>query len=463
MILTKYHINLVNYPVITNSQEIHKYMSSLIIEEVLSKLSKKGATDAEVVYSAGSGVSVSCRQGELDTIENNQDQSLIITAYKNQAKGTASTAVVDQANIDLTIEKALVIAGLTEADEAAGLADKSLFCSDFKDLGIYHQQPKNADDLVEMALKANQGAEDFAQSNGAELIVDEANVQVGEGSSIYANSQGFYGAKKGSNVSASVVVIAEQGGSMEREYWWDAARDSQKLPMLESIGELAAQRTLERLGSRKIKSTKAPVLFDPSMAKSLISHLISAISGSALYQEASFLKDDLHNKILPDWFNLDEDPFLQGGFASRNFDSNGVQTRQRSIIDEGVLSGFLLSVYSAKRLGLDTTGNAGGAHNLSVRSDQNLDSNLIKTMDKGLYVTSLMGQGVNAVTGDYSRGASGFWVENGAIQFPVSELTIAGQLKDMYQSLVAVGSDVDKRSKIYTGSWLLEEMTIAGD
>ncbi len=460
MILTKSNLNLVKYK---HPQENQENMPSTIIEQVLTQLSKQGATDAEVVYSSGSGVSVSCREGELDTIENNQDQSLIVTAYKGQAKGSASTAVVDQANIDLTIDKAIAIAGLTEADEAAGLADKSLHCNDFKDLQTFYEFNKSTEELVDMALQANQGAVDYANSMGAELTVDESNVQVGEGMSIYANSQGFYGEKKGSNASVSVVSIADQNGLMEREYWWDATRNIELLPPLEDIGEVAAKRTLERLGSRKVKSTKAPVLFDPSMAKSLIGHLLSAISGSALYQEASFLKDDLDELILPDWFSLCEDPFMLGGFASRNFDSNGVQTRQRNIIDAGVLKGFLLSVYSAKRLGLKTTGNAGGAHNLSVQSTQAMDSNLIKTMDKGLYVTSLMGQGVNAVTGDYSRGASGFWVEKGEIQFPVSELTIAGQLKDMYKSLVAVGSDVDHRSKKITGSWLIEEMTIAGD
>ena len=462
MILTIQCANLVKYDYLSISQT-RSHMPSTIIEQVLAQLSKRGATDAEVVYSSGSGVSVSCREGELDTIENNQDQSLIITAYKSQAKGSASTAVVDQANIDLTIDKALAIASLTEADEAAGLADKSLLCNDFKDLKTYYELTKTTDELVDMALEANQGAMDYAKSSGAELIVDEANVQAGEGMSIYANSQGFFGQKRGSNASASVVAIAERNGMMEREYWWDAARDIETFPALEKIGEVAARRTLERLGSKKIKSVKAPVLFDPSMAKTLIGHMLSAISGSALYQEASFLKGDLNQAIFPEWFSLYENPFLLGGFASRNFDSNGVQTRQRHIIDEGVLKGFLLSVYSAKRLGLETTGNAGGAHNLTVQSSQKSTKNLIKTMDTGLYVTSLMGQGVNSVTGDYSRGASGFWVEHGEIKFPVSELTIAGHLKDMFKSLVAVGSDVDQRSKTYTGSWLIEEMTIAGD
>lgn len=437
--------------------------STEFVENVLKKIAGKGATQAEVVLSKGKGVSVSCRKGEVDTIENNQDQSLVITVYKNQAKGSASTAVVDDANIELTIDKALAIASLTESDEAAGLADKALLATEFKDLEIYYDNQKTADELVEMALQAEQGALDFAQSENQTITVDESNVQLGEGHSVYGNSHGFIGEKRGSNASASVVAIAEQGGVMEREYWWDAERNIELFPSMDAIGSMAAQRTLARLGSRKVKSTKAPVLFDPSCAKSLLGHMLSAISGSALYQEASFLKDDLHKQLFPTWFNLYEDPFLKSGFASRNFDGNGVQTQQRELIKDGVLNGFLLSVYSARRLGMQTTGNAGGAHNLIVQSQGDFVDDLLKQLGTGLLVTSLMGQGVNTVTGDYSRGASGFWVENGEIQFPVSELTIAGHLKDMFQSLLAVGDDMDRRSKIHTGSWLIEEMTIAGD
>ncbi len=438
-------------------------MSSAIIEQVLDKLTRQGATQAEVVLSEGSGISVSCREGAVDTIETNHDKSLIVTVYKNQAKGSASTAVVDQENIDLTIEKALAIASLTEADSAAGLAEKELLATEFKDLQTFYDNKKTADELVEMALLANQGAVDFAQESGQSIAVDEANVQLGDGHTTYANTHGFMGINKGSNASVSVVAIAEKSGIMEREYWWESVRDINRFPELDQVGKRAAARTLQRLDAKKIKSTKAPVLFDPSTAKSLIGHMLSAISGSALYQEASFLKDDLHQTIFPEWFSLYENPFLTSGFASRNFDSNGVQTRQRQLIDQGVLSGFLLSAYSARRLGMQSTGNAGGAHNLLVQAPEQSHAELLKTMDKGLYVTSLMGQGVNAVTGDYSRGAAGFWVENGEIQFPVNELTIAGHLKDMFASLVAVGSDVDTRSKTHTGSWLIGEMTIAGD
>lgn len=438
-------------------------MSTAIIERVLEQLTRQGASQAEVVMSEGSGVSVSCREGEVDTIENNHDKSLIVTAYKNQAKGSASTAVVDEANIALTIEKALAIASLTEPDPAAGLAEPELLATEFKQLHTYHDNSSDADELVSMALQANQGAVDHASQVGQKITVDEANVQLGEGHTIYANTHGFIGENKGSNASVSVVAIAEKDGAMEREYWWEAVRDVTQLPPMAAVGEQAAVRTLQRLDARKVKSTKAPVLFDPAAAKSLIGHMLSAISGSALYQEASFLKDDLHQSIFPEWFSLYENPFLSGGFASRNFDSNGVQTQARHLIDQGQLNGFLLSVYSARRLGLETTGNAGGAHNLEVQAPQHSLSELLRKMDTGLYVTSMMGQGVNPVTGDYSRGAAGFWVERGEIQFPVNELTIAGHLKDMYASLVAVGDDVDRRSKTHTGSWLIESMTIAGD
>ena len=434
-----------------------------IVTKVLETVKRKGASDAELVYSEGQGVSVSCRGNEVDTIENNQDKSLIVTVYKGQAKGSASTAVVDDESIALTIEKALAIADLTEADEAAGLADKALLAKDFKDLQLYFEQNESVDELIERALAASQGAMDYAQAQNKDMVVDESNVEMGSGYSIYANSNGFLGEKRGSNAAASVVAIAEADGVMEREYWWDAVRDIKNMQSAASIGQMAAERTLSRAGGRKVKSGKVPVLFDPSSAKSLLGHMLGAISGSALYQEASFLKDDLGEQIFPEWFQLVEDPFKLSGFASRNFDANGVKTNARNIVDNGVLSGFLLSVYSARRLGLETTGNAGGAHNLTVPSSPNVDDDLIKTMHKGLYVTSLMGQGVNTVTGDYSRGASGFWVENGEIQFPVNELTIAGHLKDMYKGLVAVGNDVDARSKTSTGSWLIEEMTLAGD
>lgn len=431
-----------------------------IVAEILATVKKKGASDAEVVYSQGSGLSISVRNGDVETIENSNDSSLILTVYNGKAKGSASTAVLDKQSIDLTIAKALEISKLTQEDEFAGIADKDLLANsdEFKDLSTYHPREVAPATLIEMAIKAESAA---LQTKG--IVVDETGVSLGEGYSVYGNSNGFMGTKQGTNSSMSVVAIAEKDGQMERDYWWDAVRDFNDLESPESIGKKAAKRTIANIGARKIKSTKAPVLFDATLAQGLVGHMLSAISGSNLYQEASFLKDDLGNQIFPDWFQINEDPFVKGGFASRNYDSNGVATKQRQLIDSGVLNGFLLSVYSARRLGLKTTGNAGGVHNLFVQSGDYSFEQALNELGTGLYVTSVMGQGINTVNGDYSRGASGFWVENGEIQYPVSELTIASNLKDMYKNLVLVANDIDKRSKIHTGSWLIDEMMVAGE
>lgn len=431
-----------------------------IVTKILQTVKQKGATDAEVVYSQGKGLSVSVRNGDVDTIENSQDASLILTVYRGQAKGSASTAILDDQSIELTIDKALAIAKLTEGDQYAGLAEPELLANpdDFKDLSTYYHCDVEPETMIEMAIKAE--AKALAT---ADIMVDEAGVSLGEGRSIYANSNGFIGEKQGSNASMSVVGIAQADGQMERDYWWDAHRDFNQLMCPEKLGEKAAQRTIARIGAQKIASTKAPVLFDSELAKGLTRNLLDAISGSSLYQESSFLKNDLNKQIFPEWFVINEDPFIKGGFASRNFDANGVATKQRDLIDSGVLKGFILSVYSARRLGMEATGNAGGAHNLFVKPTDHSFEQALKEMGTGLYVTSVMGQGVNVVNGDYSRGASGFWVENGEIQFPVNELTIAGNLRDMFRNVVLVANDVDKRSKIQTGAWLIEEMTIAGN
>ncbi len=431
-----------------------------IVAEILETVKKKGASDAEVVYSKGAGLSISVRNGDVDTVENSNDSSLILTVYNGKAKGSASTAILDKDSIDLTIEKALEIAKLTQEDEFAGIADKELLANsaDFKDLSTYHPRDISPETMIEMAKQAESAT---LETKG--VVVDEAGVSMGEGFSVYANSNGFMGTKQDTNSSMSVVAIAEKNGQMERDYWWDAVRDFNNLMSADELGRKAAQRTISRIGATKVKSCKVPVLFDATIAQGLVGHILSAISGSSLYQETSFLKDDLGNQIFPEWFEINEDPFVKGGFASNNYDSNGVATKQRNIIEQGVLKGFLLSVYSAKRLGLETTGNAGGSHNLFVQSSSKSFDEALKELGTGLYVTSVMGQGVNTVNGDYSRGASGFWVENGELQFPVSELTIASNLKDMYKNLVLVAGDIDKRSKIQTGSWLIEEMTIAGD
>jgi len=432
-----------------------------IVTKVLETVKQKGADAAEISYAEGSGISVSCRQGEVDTIENNNDKSLSLTVYKNGAKGSASTAVVNEDSIALTIEKALAIAALTAPDEAAGLADKDLLATEFKDLQTAYDNPYDPETLIDYALEATEGARAAAADKQADVVVDEANVEVGDGYAIYANSTGFLGEKRGSNASASVITIAKEHGEMEREYWWDAVRDYRQLMDAKTMGAKATGRSVAQLGSRQVKSQQVPVLFDPAMSKTLIGHMLSAISGSALYQEASFLKDDLNTQLFPEWFTLQEDPFIPGGFGSRNYDRNGIATKPRTLIDQGVLTGFMLSLYSARRLNAQPTGHGGGAHNLFVDAPTTAD--LVKDMDRGFLVTSLMGQGVNTVTGDYSRGASGFWVEDGQIAFPISEMTIAGHLKDMFKNLRAVGADIDRRSKTHTGAWLVDGMTIAGD
>lgn len=430
-----------------------------IVTNVLETVKKKGASEAEVVYSEGQGLSVSVRNNDVDTIENSKDKSLILSVYKGKAKGSASTAILDPESIATTIEKALNIASLTEADEYAGLPEKELYATEFKDLQTYCPREISTQNLIELAKQAEAST---LETQG--VVVDEASISKGEAQSIYATSNGFLGTKSSTNNSFSVVAIAEHEGQMERDYWWDAQRDFHKLIDPKELGKKAAERTIAHIGAQKLKSTKAPVLFDATIAQGLVEHMLSAISGSSLYQESSFLKDDLNQQILPEWFQIEENPFLLGGFASRNYDSNGLATQQRNLIENGVLKGFMLSVYSARRLKMQPTGNAGGAHNLDIQSNTDYELKAaLKTMDRGLYVTSVMGQGVNTVNGDYSRGAGGFWVENGEIQFPVNELTIASNLKEMYKNIAFVANDRDLRSKIRTGSWLIEEMTIAGN
>ncbi len=431
-----------------------------IVTEILQTVKKKGATAAEVSYSKGKGLSISVRNGDVDTIENSQDSALVVTLYHGKAKGSASTAVLDEKSIALTVEKAWNIAKLTQADEFSGLAEEKYLAKAeyFKELSIYHPQDISPQVMIEMAKQAETAA---LKSKG--IVVDEVNISMGEGVSVYATSEGFYGEKQGTNSSASVVAIAQHDGQMERDYWWDAKRKFSDLMDMQQLGKKAAQRTIARVGARKIASCKVPVLFDAVVAQGLVGHMLAAISGSSLYTDASFLKNDLGKEIFPQWFEIFEDPFVQGGFASRNYDANGVAVKQRQLIESGVLQGFMLSCYAARRLGLETTGNAGGSHNLFIKSSGTTFSDALKELGTGLYVTSVMGQGVNTINGDYSRGASGFWVENGEVQFPVSELTIASNLKEMYKNLVLVANDTDKRAKILTGSWLVQEMTIAGD
>jgi PmbA protein len=434
-----------------------------IVADVLETVKRRGAYQAEVAYAEGSGLAVSTRSGQVDTVEHNDDRSLSVTVYRKKgsegalSKGSASTAILDPQAIALTIDKAMAIADLTEADPHAGLADERRLARQFKELKTWQPVAVGADDLIARALAAE------AAAAGQGVTVDQSAMQCGESFSVLGNSHGFLAAHSGSTASASVVALAEQDGAMERDYWWDASRSVESLQDAAEIGRLAAERTRRRVGARKITSGTYPVLFEAPVAKTLVGHLLQAISGSALYQDASFLKGALGQRLFPEWFSLQEDPFVPGGFASRNFDSDGVQTQARTLVDAGVLSGYLLSTYAARRLGMESTGNAGGSHNIQVPATAGSLTEMLQQMGSGLLITEVMGQGINLVTGDYSRGASGFWVENGAIQYPVNEITIAGTLQDMFAQLQAVGNDTDRRSKVATGSWLIERMAVAGE
>ena len=433
-----------------------------LVSDVLKSSMRNGVTAVEVGAGIDSGLSTSVRKGEVETIEFNRDKSLGLTIYKGKSKGSVSTTDISRDAIESAIEAACRIAGHTEDDEYAGLADKEFMAKDIPDLELFHPSTLTPEQSVDYAKNCEQAAlgydDRISNSEGASFSTFER-------FRVYGNSHGFLGAYPSTRYSLSCSVIGKEPGNdaMQRDYDYTIARDLSALLPAQQVGEKAAEKTIARLGSRKIKTCQSPVIFAPSVATSLWGCLVSAISGGNLYRKSSFLLDQLNKKIFPEFISVKESPHLLQGLGSAPFDSEGVATSEREIISEGILSSYVLSSYSARRLGMVTTGNAGGVHNLSMtHSDKDLNT-LIKEMNKGLVVTELMGHGINIVTGDYSRGAAGFWVENGEIQFPVSEITVAGNLKDMFQNIKAVGNDLDHRSNIITGSVLISEMTIAGD
>ena len=418
-----------------------------------------GAEACEVGASVDQGVGVSVREGEVETVELSRDQGIAVTVYVGQRKGSASSSDAGEASVRAAVEKALAIARHTGEDPASGLADAALMATDLPDLEVHHPWPLSIDEATELALRceaAGRGVTGIKSSDGASL-------SSGEGVRVYANSHGFLGSQRGSRHSLSCLLIAEDGSGMQRDYDYTSARDPRDLLAAEAVGESAARRTLSRLGAKRPATGRLPVLFDPTLASGLVGHLMSAIAGGALFREASFLCDRLGDPLFPEWFSLGERPMEVGAMASSPFDNDGVQTRDNVFIRDGRLASYMLSAYSARRLGLQTTGNAGGARNLRISAPLEGREALLARMGRGVLVTELMGQGVNGVTGDYSRGAAGFWVEDGQIQHPVEEFTIAGNLEAMFQGLVGVGSDTDTRGSIHTGSWLIDEMMVAGD
>ena len=427
-------------------------------EEALALAKQLGADAAEVGASVDQGMGVSVRLGEVETVELSRDQGIAVTLYVGKRKGSASSTDASSASIRATVEKALAIARYTGEDPAAGLAEAALMATDLPDLKVHHPWALSTEEAIDLALRCEQAGrrvEGIHQSEGASL-------SSGEGVRVYANSHGFLGTQKGSNHSLSCMLIAQDDQGMQRDYDYTAARNPLHLRQPEDVGQEAAARTLRRLGARRPPTGTFPVLFDPTLASGLIGHLMSALAGGALYREASFLCDRLGTPLFPEWFGLEERPMEVGATASSPFDAEGVQTRNNRFIDQGQVASYMLSAYSARRLGMHSTGNAGGARNLRLLAPLTPRAELLKQMGRGIWVTELMGQGVNGVTGDYSRGAAGFWIENGEVQYPIEEFTIAGNLNKMFAGLSAVGDDTDTRGSIHTGSWLVDAMTVAG-
>jgi PmbA protein len=443
----------------TSSLDELKQMS----EEVLRLAKANGATAAEAEISLGFGQNVSVRMGETETIEYNRDKGMSVTVYFGHRRGHASTSDLAPAALKDTVAAACNIARYTAEDMFCGLADADLMAKNIPDLDLYHPW----DLPVEKALELAQECEAAARAVDQRINNSEgASVSAYEGMFAYANTHGFNEGYASSRHSISCSVIAEDEDSMQRDYWYTSARSADDLETAKSVGQLAGERTVRRLGCRRLKTAQVPVLFEASLASGLISHLVSAISGGNLYRQSSFLLDSLGKPVMAPIINIREEPLLKRGLASSSFDNEGVATKPRSLIENGVLQGYMLSSYSARKLEMQTTGNAGGNHNLIVEpaglSDLSLQG-LIKAMGTGLLVTELLGHGLNVVTGDYSRGAAGFWVENGVIAYPVEEITIAGNLKEMFMQIVAVGNDILVQVSKQTGSILIERMTVAGE
>lgn len=431
-----------------------------IVSDLLAQAKKLGATAAEAGVSGEAGLSVTVRMGEVETLEHNRDKGLGLTVYFGKHKGSASTTDFNPKAISETVKAACDIARYTQEDEFAGLAEAKDMATQIPELDLYHPWHLAVDNAIEMARTCEEAAraEDTRISNS-----EGATVSSHDGVRVYGNTHGFIGGYERSRHSVSCAVIAQDEKGMQRDDWYSVCRDPDALEAVEAVGAKAAQRTVARLGAHKLTTCQVPVLFSAEVAKGLLGHLLRGISGRAQYRKSTFLLDQMGQAIFPSRIRIDERPHLPKALGSTPFDDEGVATQPRDWIRDGVLQGYVLDSYAARRLGMQATGNASGVHNLYINHDDQSLAALMRQMGKGLLVTEVMGQGVNTVTGDYSRGASGFWIEDGEIQYPVDEITLAGRLQDMYRNLQAVGNDVDTRGNICTGSWLLSEMTVAGE
>ncbi len=444
-----------NDPIFQRLNEVKQAVS-----EALDYAKQLGASSAEAAMSSTSGLSVSTRLGELETIEYNQDGALGISVYVGNKKGSASTADLSPEALKTVVSKAVEIAKYTSEDPCNGIADKELLDFAPQDLDLYHPWQVTAEQGIDLCKQAEAAAMQFDSriSNS-----DGASFSSHNGLRVYGNSYGQLVGFPRSRHSISCMVIGEENGMMQRDSAYTIARKQEGLSSAESVGIEAAEETIARLNCRRIPTGKYPVVFRADIASSLFGHLVSAIGGGALYRKSSFLLDSLGSQVFSDKVNIQERPHILGGLASSAVDSEGVKTIDREIIKGGELQTYLLASYASRKLGMQATGHAGGIHNWLVEASHQELKNVLNEMGTGLLVTEVMGQGVNIVTGDYSRGAAGFWVENGEIQYPVSEVTIAGNLKDMFLKVAAIGGDVDVRGSIQTGSILIESMSIAGE
>lgn len=430
-----------------------------LVAMALDDARARGADQAEVGISHHLGLSATARLGEVESLEYTNDRSLGITVYFKQRKGSASTSDLRGDAIREAVAKACTFAEHTAADKYAGLADAELMATDIPDLDLCHRWPVSADEAIQIALQT----ESAALARDPRIKNSEgATVSTSHGTRAYGNSHGFIHSYAKSSHSISCAVLSEEAGDMQRDYWYSVSRNPAALDSAESVGIKAGDRAVSRLGARKIKTTKAPVLYVPELARGFIGHAIGAISGGSQYRKSSFLLGAAGEQIFPQFLQIQERPHLLGAMGSAPFDGEGVATVDRDIVTNGELQGYVLSSYSARRLGLTTTGNAGGVHNAIIPGNVESQQELLAMMGTGLMVCELIGQGVNSVTGDYSRGVVGFWIENGEIAYPVHEVTIAGNLRNLYQRIVAIGRDQDTRGSIRCGSVLVESMTIAG-
>lgn len=431
-----------------------------IIQQILDEAKQQGATAAEADIGTGAGLSVTTRLGEVEKIEHEQDKGLGVTVFINHQKGNANSSDFSESAIKETVTAACNIARFASADEYAGLPDAELMATEVPELDLYHPWEISPEEAIQLSAdcEAIARAEDKRINNS-----DGTSINTYAGNHFYGNSHGFIDGWHWSSHTIDCTVIAETNQGMQRDGWYSKARSKDKLQSIQDIGKEAAKRTIQRLDARKLSTRQCPVIFEAPIASGLFSAFISAISGGNLYRKASFLLDKIGEQVFAEHIHIHERPHLQGALGSTPFDNEGMATRNRDLIVDGILKSYVLSSYSARKLGLEPTANAGGVHNLTIDTGNYNLNELIKQMDKGLLITDIIGFGVNQITGDYSRGASGFWVENGKLQYPVEEITIAGNLIEMYKQIIHVGNDINPRGNILTGSVLVENMTVAGE